>query len=63
MWFISFVQIYLSEAWTITCVTMFLDHSVFILFMGFVLVSFYWLYFICSIMGRRACSIFPTPRM
>ena len=39
--FISFVRIYFSEALIITLVARFLNHSGFILFMGFVLVLFY----------------------
>jgi hypothetical protein len=45
----------------ITCVTRFLVRSRFILFIGFVLVVFYWFYFIHSIMGHRACSDFAKP--
>jgi len=33
----------------------------FILFMGFVLVSFNWFYFIHSMMVHRASSVFATP--
>jgi len=38
--FFSFVVICSSQAFIITCVARFLDHSRFILFMGFVLVVF-----------------------
>ena len=59
--FVSCVVIYLSQALIITRGARFLDRSRFILFIGFVLVLFYWFYFIHSIMGHRACSVFATP--
>ena len=59
--FVSFVLISLSQALIITCVARFLDRSRFILFIGFVLVLFDWFYFIHSIMGHRAWSVFATP--
>jgi len=58
--FVSCVLIYLSQALSITHVARYLDRSRFILFIGFVLVLFYWLYFIQSIMEHRARSVFAT---
>jgi len=53
--------IHVSQALIITHIARFLDRSRFILFIGFELVSFYWLYFIHSIMVHRTCSVFATP--
>jgi hypothetical protein len=58
--FVPFVLINLSQAFIITRVARLLDRSRFILFICFVLVLFYWLYFIHSIMAHCACSVYAT---
>jgi len=58
---IFFVLINVSKALIITHVARFLDHSRYIVSMGFVLIVFDWFCFIHSIKGHRACSIFATP--
>jgi hypothetical protein len=58
--FLSIVLINLSLALSSSCVARFLDRSTFILFLGFLLVLFHWVYFIQSIMGHRTCSVVAT---
>jgi hypothetical protein len=59
--FVSFILIFLSQSSIVTRVARFLDRLRSILFIGFVFVLFYWFYFVHSIMGYRACSVFATP--
>ena len=61
--FISSVLIYSSQALIFSRVGRFLDPSRFILFIGFVLVSYYSFHSIHSIMGHCVCSGVATPGM